>query len=336
MIVGNYELKRCIGFGYFGEIYLGNSKNENNIYTIERIDREKIEKDKSFQYLNNDFRFLKLLNHPNIIKLIETVKTRKHYYMVKEYCNGGSLATELERYIIKNGKSFSEEIIQYLMNQIIDAVKYIHENKIIVRHITIENIFLHYDTEEDKQNLNLMRAKIKLTEFCFAIKNKNAINLNCNNIINDDTETIIMKDLISSKQHELTLGRKSFYDIKSIGEICFKIVFRKIIKDIHKSDFNDYSEIINGDFSDTLMISKELLSFLNSMMIWEEFKRPSASKLSKNDFLTKEMNQLKKICLKYDSEIKINLEQENFLRDYLENHIITPLDTEEIKKLSIN
>ena len=74
MIVGNYELKRCIGIGYFGEIYLGNSKNENNIYSIERIDREKIEKDKSFQYLKNDFKFLKLLNHPNIIKLIPEIR----------------------------------------------------------------------------------------------------------------------------------------------------------------------------------------------------------------------------------------------------------------------
>ena len=335
MIVGNYELKRCIGIGYFGEIYLGNSKNENNIYSIERIDREKIEKDKSFQYLNNDFKFLKLLNHPNIIKLVETVKTRNHYYMVKEYFNGGSLASELERYIIKNGKTFSEKIIQYLMNQIIDAIKYIHENKIIVRHINIENIFLHYDNEEDRQNLNLMKAKIKFTEFCFAIKNKNAINLNCNNILNDDTETIIMRDLKTSKQHELTVGKKSYYDIRSIGEICFKIIFIKLNKDIYKSDLNDYSEIINDSFSDTLMISQELISFMNSMMICKEFKRPSASKLSKHDFLTKEINQLNKIYLKYDSEIKINLEQEDFLREYLENHIITPLDIE-INKLSIN
>ena len=44
------------------------------------------------------------------------------------------------------------------MKQIIDAFKYIHELKIIHRNINLDNILLHYDNEEDENNLNLMKA----------------------------------------------------------------------------------------------------------------------------------------------------------------------------------
>ena len=302
MIVGNYELIQSIGRGYFGEIYLGNSiDNKNNKYFIERIDREKIEKDNSFQYFKNEFTILKSLNHPNIIKLIETVKTKKHYYTIKEYYNGGNLTTAIEKYAKKNGNSFSEDVIQNLMRQLINAIKYLHENKIIARHITMDNILLHYDNEEDEKNVNLMKAKIKLSDFCFAIKNKNAMNLNSNNLVNDDTETIIIKDLESSKQKHITVGKKSSYDIKLIGEICFKIVFERPIDSQNRDD----NENIDNNNYYSLMISKELISFINIMMVSQEHKRPSISKLSKHDFLTKEINQCKQIYLKYDNEKKI-------------------------------
>ena len=330
MIVGNYELIQSIGRGYFGEIYLGNSiDNKNNKYFIERIDREKIEKDNSFQYFKNELSILKSLNHPNIIKLIETVKTKKHYYTIKEYYNGGNLTTVIEKYAKKNGNSFSEDVIQNLMSQLINAIKYLHENKIIARHITMDNILLHYDNEEDEKNVNLMKAKIKLSNFCFAIKNKNAMNLNSNNLVNDDTEAIIIKDLESSKQKHITVGKKSSYDIKLIGEICFKIVFERPIDSQNRDD----NENIDNNNYYSLMISKELISFINSMMVSQENKRLGISKLSKHDFLTKEINQCKQIYLKYDNDIKRKLKHEKFLDNYLENHILTPLD---IEKMDLN
>ena len=333
MIVGNYELNQCIGRGYFGDIYMGNSKNNNNKYIIERIDREKIEKDNSFQYFKNEYIFLKSLNHPNIIKLIETVKTKNHYYTIKEYCNGGNLTTAIEKYKKKNRDSFCDDVIQNLMRQLIEAIKYIHENKIIARYITMDNILLHYDNDEDEKNVNLMKAKIKLSDFCFAIKNKNVMNLNANYLYNDDTENIVIKDFESSKQRYITVGKKSSYDIKLIGEICFKIAFERPNDAQNKSELEDEDENIDNNNSYSLMISEELISFINNMIVSKEFKRPNISKLSKHDFLTKEINQFKKIYLKYDYDVKRNIKHEKFIEKYLEQHILTPLD---IEKMDLN
>ena len=297
---------------------------------IQKACAEKIEKDNSFQYFINDITNLKSLNHSNIIKLIETVKTKKHYYTIKEYCNGGNLTTAIEKYAKKNGNSFSEDIIQHLVSQLIDAIKYIHENKIIARYITMDNILLHYDNEEDEKNVNLMKAKIKLSDFCFAIKNKSVMNLNANYFVNDDTETIVITDLESSKQRHIIVGKKSSYDIKLIGEICFKIVFERPNDSQNKSELIYDNENKNNNNSYSLMISEELISFINSMMVSQEYKRQSISKLSKHDFLAKKINQFKKVYLKYDHDIKRYLKNEKFLDDCLEKHILTPLDIEKI------
>jgi NIMA (never in mitosis gene a)-related kinase len=87
-----------------------------------------------------------------------------------EYCNGGELAKALEKYMQKYSKLFPEEIVQHIMKQIISAFKYIHERKIIHRDVNLQNILLHYENEEDKENLNIMKAQVKVIDFGFACK----------------------------------------------------------------------------------------------------------------------------------------------------------------------
>ena len=54
------------------------------------------------------------------------------------------------------------------MRQIISAVKYLHDKRIIHRYITLDNILFHYDSEEDQNNKNLIKSKIKIIDFGFA------------------------------------------------------------------------------------------------------------------------------------------------------------------------
>ena len=85
-----------------------------------------------------------------------------------EYCNGGELSQALEKYQKKYGHPFPEEIVQHFMRQIINAFEYIHKLKIIHRDIKLENILINYETEEDKNNLNLMKATAKIIDFGFS------------------------------------------------------------------------------------------------------------------------------------------------------------------------
>ena len=114
------------------------------------------------------------MNHPNIIKLEEYKETKDSYIITMEYANGGNLDEYLEKYKKINKKCLSEEIIQYLMRQIIDALYYLHQKKVIHRDLKLENIMLNYNDEIDRKNLNILKSQIKIIDFGTAIQGETA------------------------------------------------------------------------------------------------------------------------------------------------------------------
>ena len=54
------------------------------------------------------------------------------------------------------------------MIQIIDAMKYLHNKKIIHRYLSLENILINYEDEKDKENENIMKGVIKIIDFGFS------------------------------------------------------------------------------------------------------------------------------------------------------------------------
>ena len=93
------------------------------------------------------------------------------------------------------------------MRQIIDAFKYIHNQNIIHRNIKMDNILINYETKEDKENLNLMKANAKIIGFGFACK------ISKNN--NDLGRPINMNHI----RKQAYYGQKA--DIWSLGTICY-------------------------------------------------------------------------------------------------------------------
>ena len=131
MIVDDLTLEKCLGKGAFGEVYLTSKKGDNTKkYATKKFERAEIENGEAMKYLRNEIVILQFLRHPNIVRYEEVKKTKKHFYIVMEFCNGGELSKALEKYIEINGHPFTEEIVQHFMRQIIDAFKFMHERKI--------------------------------------------------------------------------------------------------------------------------------------------------------------------------------------------------------------
>ena len=158
---------KFLGKGTFGEVYLYKQNNTNKLYAVKVIDKNRAKYSKYFKYLNSELQALSMLNHPNIVKLKKAIDSQSqiHLLIVMEYCNGGSLLICLENYINKYKTPFSEEIVQYLTRQIVEALAYIHDKNIIHRDLKLENIMVNFDNEIDKTNLNMMKAKIKIIDF---------------------------------------------------------------------------------------------------------------------------------------------------------------------------
>jgi len=310
MLVGDLTLLKCLGKGAFGEVYLTSKQGTNQKYATKKIDKKFTQNPRAKRYLDNEINILKEIEHPNIIKLIEVHETTQYIYLVMELCNGGGLSDCLEDHMKKNKKPFSEEIVQYLMRQIVSGLNYLHKKNILHRDIKLDNILVNFDNEEDRKNRNMMKAKVKIIDFGFArhLEPSKLAYSTLGSPINMDPG-ILRK--LNRMEHSKEYGYDQKADIWSLGTICYEML-------IGKNTFNAenmrelISKVERGNYFLPTTISKEAVSFLNGMLQYDLKKRLSAEQLYHHNFLTKDYSKLTRINVKeasdkiVGSQIKIN------------------------------
>lgn len=310
-IIDNYILQDCLGKGAFGEVYLSTLKGDKSKkFAAKILEREQIENTEAMKYLKNEILILRGLDHPNIVKFETVRKTKKHFYLFMEFCNGGELSKALEKYQEKYEKPFSQEIVQHLMRQIIDAFKYIHSKSIIHRDVKLDNVLLNFESEKDKEDLNMMKATVKIIDFGFACYFKSGLLYSTlGSPINMDP--IILKKLNSNRKKDRQLGYDVKADIWSLGTICYEMTIGKSAFD--SEDLDELVEKIEaGEYKIPTNLSKEIISFINGMLQYESHKRLTSEELSKHPFLTNEVEHFHpidklKCASKLDhSQLKMN------------------------------
>ena len=288
--IEDLTLVKLLGKGSFGEVYLSKIKGKSQNFATKKIEREIADRPDFKKYLENEINLLKNFNHPNIIKL-EGIKTStNNYYIIMEYINGGPLSDCLKKYMQLYKKAFPEEIVQYLMKQIIEGLYYLHKQKIIHRDLKLDNIMVNFDSEQDKQNLNMMKAKIKIIDFDFATKlsaEKKGLAFTAIGTF-QNMDPIILNTY--AKRKNIDLGYDQKVDIWSIGIVCYELLIGKAPFD-SKSLVELINKVENGDFAVPKSVSKEVISFINSMLKYDSKLRLSAEELSQHPFLTKNVSQ---------------------------------------------
>ena len=168
MILDDLTFIKIIGKGSFGQVYLTSKTGYSELFATKIIKKSVADSSKVKKYFHNEIKILKEIKHINIMELIEIKTTDENYYLVCELCNGGSLRQCLDKYIKMYNKPFSEEIIQYLMKQIVEALKYLHGLHIMHRDLKLDNILVNFKNKNDKNILNMYGAQIKIIDFGFA------------------------------------------------------------------------------------------------------------------------------------------------------------------------
>ena len=304
MIVDNYIIGKLLREEYYGKVHISKKKGDDkNLYATRILEREKIEKDKDlYNYLNNEINILQSLKHPNIVKLEDIKKTKTHFYLTMEYCNGADLPKALEKYKERYGKPFSEEIVQHLMTQLISAIKYIHEKGIIHKNINLENIMLNFENEKDIKDFNLMKANVKIIDFFHSSKkSKPGLPINA-------SPSTLKKLKLGGYNIKMADNDDEKVDIWSLGTIFYEILIGKPIFDA--DDLNEQiDKVEQGDYYVPKNISFESVSFMNGMLQQEPKKRLNAEQLLKHPFLTKNINEFTPIDMnKYADKLKLNEE----------------------------
>ena len=333
--IDDLTLLKCLGKGSFGEVFLTRKDGKSGLFATKKMDRKYADQPKVAKYLKNEIAILKEINHKNIVKLEDVKITKNHYYLVMEFCNGGSLSECLEKYQEKYGKPFSEEIVQYLMRQIIDGMKYIHNRHIIHRDLKLDNILVHFYDETDRKNLNMMRSTVKIIDFGFAthITKSSLATSTLGSPINMEPHILEkMADNQRGIQSDKKLGYDEKADIWSIGTLCYEMLIGKSAFD--SETMNELvKKVESGSYSIPTNVSKEVVSFLNAMLQYNPEKRLSANDLSRHHFLTKNVRDFEPIDVKRVSN-KIN--QNNLKVNIKRNNTIWSIFNEDDEKKLIN
>ena len=296
-----YKFIKELYKGSLSNIYLATRIKDGKNFAIKRIYKSLIN-DKTYRkYVNNEIYILNHINSIYTIKLHQVISDSNFIYLVFDYCNGEDLNKCLQRYIEIYGSAFPQEYVQHIMRQIISGFVYLHSCDIIHRDIKLSNMLVQFPTEEDKMNLNMMKATIKISDFGCARYLKGHL---ATSIIKTEEEEIkknlephIMRKLARIND-DTTFAYDQKADIWSLGSITYELLIG-----CPAFEANSYDELIQniekGEYRipHDIKISIEALAFISGMLRYNPETRLDIESLSKQYFITKDFSSFHNLKL---------------------------------------
>ena len=133
--LAKYEIGKSIGRGICGDIYRCRLKNHpDEIFALKTLDKN------TKREIYREIEILKVVNHPNIIFLVDYFEDDERIYLINKYYPGGDLYKKLKA----TGK-FPEALTKKYTRQIVMGMIYLHSKNIIHRDLKSDNIFLDED-----------------------------------------------------------------------------------------------------------------------------------------------------------------------------------------------
>ncbi|KAJ3177093.1 MAP/microtubule affinity-regulating kinase 3 [Gaertneriomyces sp. JEL0708] len=140
--IGNYDFVRTVGEGSFAKVKLAIHKLTGEKVAVKVVDKAALSDSYSQTHLHREAQIMRMLDHPNIVQLIEVMETKRELYLVLEYCGGG----EVLDCIVAHGR-LKEAEARRVFRQIVCALKYCHDRNVVHRDLKAENLLLSGDMQ---------------------------------------------------------------------------------------------------------------------------------------------------------------------------------------------
>uniref|UniRef100_A0A8C5HX22 non-specific serine/threonine protein kinase n=1 Tax=Gouania willdenowi TaxID=441366 RepID=A0A8C5HX22_GOUWI len=241
--IGNYRLLKTIGKGNFAKVKLA-----RHVLTGREVRT----------FLFREVRIMKILNHPNIVKLFEVIETEKTLYLVMEYASGG----EVFDYLVAHGR-MKEKEARAKFRQIVSAVQYCHQRRIVHRDLKAENLLLDAD------------MNIKIADFGFS---------------NEFTVGSKLDTFCGSPPYaapELFQGKKydgPEVDVWSLGVILYTLVSGSLPFD--GQNLKELRErVLRGKYRIPFYMSTDCENLLKKLLVLNPVKRGSLEQIMKDHWM---------------------------------------------------
>ncbi len=200
-----YNLKKEIGHGSFGRVYLGEDLKTKELYAIKRVDKRQLQQS---QYLEKAFwkevEIMRKIQSPYSVKLYNVLTSLHYYNMVEELCDG-DLYTEL----MKRQNGFSTEEVRRIMIQLNDAFAQMQKHKIVHRDLKVQNVFIKYTKRPE--------FDVKLGDYGFSKE-----------LSDDITATKLGTPITMAPEILMNRAYTSKADLWSIGVIIYHLLFKDL------------------------------------------------------------------------------------------------------------
>ena len=151
-----YDELGDLGFGSYGVVKKISLKSSpDKIRALKIIPKEYLIEGVDTQKLLDEIIILKNLEHPNIMKLYEFFEDDKSYYMVSEFCDQGDLFDKMKKL-----NWMTEIVVKFLMEQVLNAIAYLHSKGVIHGDIKLENIMLYTTSKSARERFTMINKQL--------------------------------------------------------------------------------------------------------------------------------------------------------------------------------
>ncbi|XP_063163723.1 calcium/calmodulin-dependent protein kinase type II subunit gamma isoform X11 [Candoia aspera] len=150
-----YQLYEELGKGAFSVVRRCVKKTSSQEFAAKIINTKKVSA-RDHQKLEREARICRLLKHPNIVRLHESISEEGFHYLVFDLVTGGELFED-----IVAREYYSEADASHCIHQILESVNHIHQHDIVHRDLKPENLLLASKCKG---------AAVKLADFGLAIE----------------------------------------------------------------------------------------------------------------------------------------------------------------------
>ena len=139
--ISDFTIKKELGAGSFGHVYLVSHKKTKVQYAVKAIDKRNKTNIEEKPYFRREVEVMYKIHHPNVVKLYGHFEDNNYCYFIMEYISKGNIYGLIPQ---DKKKRLSAQVVASLMKDVISAVYFLHNMNppIIHRDIKPENVLL--------------------------------------------------------------------------------------------------------------------------------------------------------------------------------------------------
>ncbi|XP_077248444.1 CBL-interacting protein kinase 9 [Tasmannia lanceolata] len=291
--VGKYEIGKTLGEGTFAKVKYARNVETDEYVAIKVLDKAQVLRHKMVEQIKREISTMKLIKHPNVVKLHEVMASKTKIYIVLEFVNGGELFDK----IVNHGRLKEDEARRYFQ-QLINAVDYCHSRGVYHRDLKPENLLL--------DSFGLLKVSdFGLSALSQQIREDGLLHTACG------TPNYVAPEVLNDKGYDGTVA-----DIWSCGVILFVLMAGYL-------PFDDsnlmalYKKIWKADFTCPLWFSSSAKKLIQRILDPNPLTRIKVAEILENEWFKKGYRPPD-----FEHEVEVNLDDvDAVFNDSEEHHV---------------